>query len=404
MSSSALQQLCTLLDSAVLRRDGEQMRRLLRDPTQLTLDAITEFYESSAVLPSSLAQSLDDHWSVLPEVVRSCILASGSIRVNDWINAYDYLAAALTAYVSVLSRETGWALPLFHQLCEDMRVTAQVADDHLRESGERASKLESAERLLKRGFSTINNDRNEINAESKRLGTLGIINQLLKVYFKINNLGLCINLIKTVNTKNFPAFHLFPLPHRITYKYYAGRLNLYDDQYSAAVGNLTYALKYTPAAQVENRRRILLYLIPAKILTGSMPSYATLTRYRMKWYVQIVEAIRTGNLELFENGVAQYEEFFIKSALYLAIEKMKALVYRAFIRQVAHILGQIKIPLDNVVTCLGMCNIRLEKDEIECILANLIHQGYIKGYISHKVGFLVISKKNPFPPLRTLTS
>jgi len=42
----------------------------------------------------------------------------------------------------------------------------------------------------------------------------------------------------------------------------------------------------------------------------------------------------------------------------------------------------------------------MEVDEIECVLANLIYKGYIKGYISHKHGKLVVSKENCFPALR----
>ena len=36
-------------------------------------------------------------------------------------------------------------------------------------------------------------------------------------------------------------------------------------------------------------------------------------------------------------------------------------------------------------------------DEVECILANLIFKGLIKGYISHQKQTLVLSKKDPFP-------
>ena len=43
-------------------------------------------------------------------------------------------------------------------------------------------------------------------------------------------------------------------------------------------------------------------------------------------------------------------------------------------------------------------------DEIECVLANLIYQGYIKGYISHQHGKLVVSKGNAFPPLREVNA
>ena len=36
-------------------------------------------------------------------------------------------------------------------------------------------------------------------------------------------------------------------------------------------------------------------------------------------------------------------------------------------------------------------------DEVECIIANLIFKGLIKGYISHQKRTLVLSKKEPFP-------
>ena len=42
----------------------------------------------------------------------------------------------------------------------------------------------------------------------------------------------------------------------------------------------------------------------------------------------------------------------------------------------------------------------MDVDEIECVLANLIYSGYIKGYISHQHAKLVVAKGNAFPPLR----
>lgn len=43
-----------------------------------------------------------------------------------------------------------------------------------------------------------------------------------------------------------------------------------------------------------------------------------------------------------------------------------------------------------------------DEDEIECILANLINQKYIRGYISHKMKTLVVSEAAAFPPLRDI--
>jgi hypothetical protein len=39
----------------------------------------------------------------------------------------------------------------------------------------------------------------------------------------------------------------------------------------------------------------------------------------------------------------------------------------------------------------------LDMDEIECIVANLIFQGKVKGYLSHERRTLIVSKADPFP-------
>ena len=42
----------------------------------------------------------------------------------------------------------------------------------------------------------------------------------------------------------------------------------------------------------------------------------------------------------------------------------------------------------------------MDIDEVHCIIANLIYEGYIKGYISLQHQKLIISKQNPFPPFK----
>ena len=41
----------------------------------------------------------------------------------------------------------------------------------------------------------------------------------------------------------------------------------------------------------------------------------------------------------------------------------------------------------------------IDADETACLLANLIYEGRMKGYISHQHQKLVLSKKDPFPAL-----
>ena len=56
---------------------------------------------------------------------------------------------------------------------------------------------------------------------------------------------------------------------------------------------------------------------------------------------------------------------------------------------------QVKLQLfERALQCLGEPT---DLAEVECVVANLIYRGYVKGYISHQKAVLVVSKKDPFP-------
>mmetsp|Transcript_5215 Transcript_5215/g.16714 ORF Transcript_5215/g.16714 Transcript_5215/m.16714 type:complete len:172 (-) Transcript_5215:182-697(-) len=111
-----------------------------------------------------------------------------------------------------------------------------------------------------------------------------------------------------------------------------------------------------------------------------------------------------GDLNAFEEQLATHQQRFIRHGSYLLVERSKLIVYRNFFRRVAllHPDKSTKLDIKRFQACLKATNTEMEVDEIECILANLIYCGYIKGYISHAHGKLVVSKGAPFPPLREL--
>ena len=41
----------------------------------------------------------------------------------------------------------------------------------------------------------------------------------------------------------------------------------------------------------------------------------------------------------------------------------------------------------------------MDDDEVECLLANMIDKGYVRGYLSHEKKFLVLSQKDGFPAM-----
>ena len=65
-----------------------------------------------------------------------------------------------------------------------------------------------------------------------------------------------------------------------------------------------------------------------------------------------------------------------------------------------HPAGTTKLDINSFKRCLGATGVEMDIDEIECMLANLIYKGYVKGYLSHQHSKLVLSKGKPFPPLR----
>lgn len=67
--------------------------------------------------------------------------------------------------------------------------------------------------------------------KDKKLAALDIVNLSIKIYFRLNTLRLCKNLMRTVDSRQFAAFEAFPTAQRVTYKFYVGRLAVFDENY-----------------------------------------------------------------------------------------------------------------------------------------------------------------------------
>ena len=58
-----------------------------------------------------------------------------------------------------------------------------------------------------------------------------------------------------------------------------------------------------------------------------------------------------------------------------------------------------RLPISSVHKALQMSGIDVAVEEAECIIANMIYRGYVKGYISHEKQMVVLAAKDPFPSL-----
>lgn len=136
-----------------------------------------------------------------------------------------------------------------------------------------------------------------------------------------------------------------------------------------------------------------------------MPSEQLLNRYDLPQFAQVAAAVKSGNLRQLDEALEQHEHFFIECGIFMMLEKLKIITYRTLFKKVAHLLGTNQIPLEAFVTTLKFMGVTdADSDEVQCIVANLICQGKIKGYLSHQHQKLVIAKQSPFPPLSAVTT
>lgn len=145
-------------------------------------------------------------------------------------------------------------------------------------------------------------------------------------------------------------------------------------------------------------------------------------KYELFEFVPLVDAVRKGDMRKFNDTLIKFQHGFIRWALdisgwilfplvklsfhalfrrrrgtYLLLEKCKTVCYRNLFKRIHMVLEKPQIALTQVADAFEWLGMPLDLDEIECILANLIYRGYIRGYIAHTKRMLVLSKRDPFP-------
>jgi nuclear mRNA export protein PCID2/THP1 len=157
-------------------------------------------------------------------------------------------------------------------------------------------------------------------------------------------------------------------------------------------------LSHTPLHELKNRQRILTALIPIEMIFGIFPTSIIATNYGFSEYYELGQAIQRGDVHQFQVLMNTHRITFIHHGVYLVLEQTRMLVYRNLFRRVFVILDKnTRINLVHYQIALQTTGEELSMEEIECLLANLIYQNRIKGYISHEKKFLILSKADPFP-------
>nr|GEW12612.1 enhanced ethylene response protein 5 [Tanacetum cinerariifolium] len=340
-----------------------------------------------------------DKYSQYAEIVAPLFRAMQSYRVGHFAESYQAFEKSANAFIQEFRNwESAWALEALYVVYE-IRILAERADRELASNGKTPEKLKAAGSFLMKVFGVL------AGKGPKRVGALYVTCQLFKVYFKLGTVHLCRSVIRSIETARIFDFEEFPVRDKVTYMYYTGRLEVLNENFPAADHKLSYALTHCDPRSKANIRMILKYLVPVKLSIGILPKRSLLENHNLAEYSNIVLAMRRGDLRLLRHALEEHEDRFLRSGVYLVLEKLELQVYQRLVKKIYIIQKQKdpskahQIKLEVIVKALKWLEMEIDLDEVECIMSILIYKNLVKGYFAHKSKVAVLSKQDPFPKL-----
>ncbi|XP_024960386.1 enhanced ethylene response protein 5 [Cynara cardunculus var. scolymus] len=380
-------------------QDGTSLKHLLSLSSESSsflalADALNLFQDANRLIRQA------DKYSQYAEIVAPLFRAMQSYRVGHLAESYQAFEKSANAFIQEFRNwESAWALEALYVVVYEIRVLAERADRELASNGKTPEKLKAAGSFLMKVFGVL------AGKGPKRVGALYVTCQLFKVYFKLGTVHLCRSVIRSIETARIFDFEEFPVRDKVTYMYYTGRLEVLNENFSAADHKLSYALTHCDPQSEANIRMILKYLVPVKLSIGILPKRSLLEKYNLIEYNDIVLAMKRGDLRLLRQALEEHEDRFLRSGVYLVLEKLELQVYQRLVKKIYIIQKQKdpskahQIKLEVIVKALKWLEMEMDLDEVECIMSILIYKNLVKGYFAHKSKVAVLSKQDPFPKL-----
>ncbi|KAK4749592.1 hypothetical protein SAY87_027041 [Trapa incisa] len=384
---------------SVFSQDAASLKLLLcfssNSPSLLSVaDSLNLFQDANRLIKQS------DKYSQFGEIIVHLFRSLQNYRLGHSFDAYNAYEKAANAFIQEFRNwDSAWALEALYVVAYEIRILAERADRELASSGKPPEKLKGAGSFLMKVFGVL------AGKGPKRVGALYVTCQLFKIYFKLGTVHLCRSVIRSIEAVRIFDFEEFPKRDKVTYMYYTGRLEVFNENFPAADHKLSYALTHCNPHSEANIRMILKYLIPVKLSLGILPQDWLLEKYNLVEYRNVVLALKSGDLRLLRAALDEHEDRFLRSGVYLVLEKLELQVYQRLLKKIYIIQKQKdpskahQIKLEVIIKALKWLEIDMDSDEVECIVVILIHKNLVKGYFAHKSKVVVLSKQDPFPKL-----
>ncbi|GIL81754.1 hypothetical protein Vretimale_1374 [Volvox reticuliferus] len=390
------------LASALKRKDGQRAAELLSTTSSAGLIAHQLASAGRPVPTGQLSAQLPEPWPDMVAAFLRCLVAQHNgeraVACKEFREGY---AAALASMLNAdKSTESEWLIPLALGAAATLKVLSSMADEELARKGAAANQLSECAISLQNFFRGLATSK---SSQAKKDASVAVVCVMMKVYFKLNAINNCKQPLQQIELNRL--FDNAKEAHKVTLRYYTGRLAAYDEDFHKADEHLTYAFEHCAVTSPNNIRRVLRYLIPVKMLLGILPSEGLLRQYGLLEYEPIRRAVKEGNLGLLLSSLESNQVRFIQSGTFLLLERLQLVVVRRLFRKVALVHAQLnpakahQVPLALLEAALQLQGIEKDPLELQCLMANLIFRKYIKGYLAYKSRVVVLAKTDAFPVL-----
>ncbi|PAV21031.1 COP9 signalosome complex subunit 12 [Pyrrhoderma noxium] len=388
-----------MLGKALDSQEGANLAYLLRPTGPHSNDLVKAFRN-----PSRQTLSLYENALVLPwgEIAISYILVINHIAKKRYKEAFKEHSQLVSQFFRYFTTNTGWTLSALFAILRDLRDIAHDAD---LEGSEKPGTecTEEAARIITKAFTHCVTDRTSPVAESRKWGVYYVVGLVMKCYFRVERMHLSKNILRALEAnKDIPPLSQYPKAHQVTYRYYIGLIAFLNEDYEKAEQELTLSFYGCHKDAHANQQRILSYLIPLRLLKGHLPSEELLERFPelSDVYSPFVNAIRNADIKAFDVALFKWEKWLIDHRVYWLFERTRELVMRGLFRKVWLIMDKsTRISLHMFHCAVRLVGIRVEMEEVECFIANMIYKGLIRGYISHERQMVVLASNGAFPRL-----
>ncbi|ESK89361.1 cop9 signalosome complex subunit 12 [Moniliophthora roreri MCA 2997] len=388
----------TQINDALAHSSGQNLAFLLRPTSPHGKDLVKEFKNPTRATLEYYRGTIQEPWD---EIAIQYVLTCSHVARRRSTEAFKEHTQLVSQFYNFFGQNPGWTLPVLFSILRDLRDLAFDADIHAKYNGLKSDSMEESARIIMKAFTLCLQDRTSPPEQSRKWGVYYVVGLVLKCYFRIRRISLSKNILRALDAnRDIPDLSVYPKSHQVTFRYYLGMLRFLNEEYAMAEEELTQAFYQCHIEAQANQERILVYLLPLRILKGHLPSDELLQRFPLtrELFTPFVTAIRNGDIAAFDRALENSESKLVELNLLLTVEKAREVCLRGLFRRVWIASEKnSRIPISMFHASLRISGIDVEAEEAECLVANQIYKGFIRGYISHEKQMVVLANTNAFP-------